>query len=511
MKGHKGFRCWLFAALLPLLAVLQACPPVDDEEAEKIAADPDYKAKVFLRQEYMDKIYYWGEEVKDRNASFKPYDYEIYDFFDALLDSRDRWSWMCDKEYYVSSETGVYNGTWGVSLTQPDDVFDDFGIYVRYLYPGSPFEPFGVTRGAVITHINGFDVSDNPATGRFTQEKLDYFNANYDKSPQTFTFRLADGRDTTFTTAKAASLATRPGLITRVFQPGDFPGLTEPVGYFHYLSFLVNFLDDIDNTMKTFHDAGVKKVIVDLRYNGGGDSRASQRLIDYLAPKSAEGQPYVIRHHNNYLRSQSDAYSDENNTYYVISSIPPEDKDQKAVWNKVYPNRLDLDGLYFITGHGSASASEMVMNGLRPYLGDKLQMVGDTTYGKPNGMYVLIYPGSDDDYDRFDADDYSTLQWVFLPICFFNMNSKLEAIPDKGFIPNNTRPDDIFHDFGVNEDLIKACLTRIATGSYPAVTAVKARANTKAPARKGARMQREADAPGYGRYVVLRRDISDIN
>ena len=502
MKAHISSRIWLFLALFPLLAVLQGCPenedpPVKDEEAEKIAADPDYKAKSFLRKEYMDVYYYWQAEVKSRNAAYKPYDYEIYDFFDALLDNRDHWSWMCDKEYYVSSETGVYNGTWGVSLAQPVE-FGDYGIRIRYMYPGSPFEQFGVTRGAWLRRINGYDISSIDS-----QEDLNYFNNNYGKTPQTFTFRLVDGRDTTFTVAKAASLATRPGLITHVFQPGDVPGLSEPVGYFHYLSFLANFLDDIDNAMKTFHDAGVKKAIIDLRYNGGGDSRASQRLIDYLAPKSAEGKPYVIRHHNSYMQSLSNSYSDEKNTYSIISSLRPDDADSRAVWDKVYPNRLDLDAIYFITGEGSASASEMVMNGLRPYFGDKLQMVGDTTYGKPNGMYVFIYPGGDDDYDRFYADDFSKLKWVFLPICFYNMNSELEAIPDHGFAPNNRRPDDVYHDFGASEDLINACLTRIATGSYPALKNV----STKAAGRRGVRIRLEEDEPGYGRDVVRRSDF----
>ena len=509
MKEHIFSRYWLMLALLPLLAILQGCPANDDppeidEEARKIAADPDYKAKDFLRKEYMDVYYYWRDQVKSHNATLKPYDYDIYDFFDEMLYQKDRWSWMCDKEYYVSTETGVYTGTWGVSLDQAVEL-GDYSIYIRYIYPGSPFEQYGVTRGAKITYINGVNVMDDE-TG-FTREKLNYFNENYNKSPQTFTFRLADGRDTTFTAQKAMSLSTHPVLITRVFQPGEFPGLTEPVGYFHYLSFLGSdaFLSEIDAAMATLHDAGVKKAIIDLRYNGGGDSRASQRLIDYLAPKSAEGKPYVIRHHNNYLQSLSASYSDEKNTYSIISSTRPDDAESRAVWDKVYPNRLDLDAIYFITGNGSASASEMVMNGLRPFYGDKLQMVGGQTYGKPNGMYVFIYPGSDSDYDRFYADDYSRLKWVFLPICFYNMNGSLEPIPDAGFTPNNARPDDVYHDFGANEDLINACLTRIATGSYPDVKDVR----TKAAGRKGVRMRLEEDEPGYGRYVVKKQDFSE--
>lgn len=501
MKKHILSRLWLFLAVFPLLAVLQGCPgnedpPVADEESKKIASDADYAAKTFLRKEYMDVYYYWRDQVKSRNASLKPYNYDIYDFFDKMLYEKDRWSWMADREYYVSSETGVYTGTWGVSIGQAIEYYGDYGIRVEYIYPGSPLEPFGITRGAWMTHINGYDISTMSS-----QSMLNYLLENYEKSPQTFTFRLVDGRDTTFKAEKAMELTTHPGLITRVFQPGEFPGLTEPVGYFHYLSFKSNFLDDIDKAMKTLHDAGVKKVIIDLRYNGGGDSSSSQLLINYLAPKSADGKTFMVLKHNSQVGSELDRSSE------IISSSRTEyahgDKIKEAYWDKVYPNRLELDGLYFITGYGTASASEVVMNGLRPFVGDKLQMVGDTTYGKPNGMYVLMYPGSNSDYEDYENGDFSRLKWVFLPICFYNQNGDGQQIPDKGFIPDNYRPDDLFHDFGVEEDCIKACLTHITTGRYPALPS----ARTKASVRKGARLPLEEDRPEYGLYTLPRPDF----
>ena len=169
----------------------------------------------------------------------------------------------------------------------------------------------------------------------------------------------------------AAELNTRTSLITKIFQPGDFPGLSEPVGYFLYMAFKANFLDDIAQAMTYFRDNGVHKLIMDLRYNGGGDTRASDTLMTYLAPRSAVGKPYVTRHHNSYLASLDESFTDENNTVPVGGNAAA----------------LDLDRIYFITGSGTASASEMVINGLRPYMGDKLQMVGDTTYGKPNGKF----------------------------------------------------------------------------------------------------------------------------
>ena len=234
MKVNRIPGILLFMALLFASCLFQGCgDPIPDEEQQKIDADPDYAAKSFLRKQYMDVYYFWRDEVKDRNATLKPYDYDIYDFFDRMLYREDRWSWMCDKEEYISEETGVISGTWGISLGQAYEYYNDYNLRVRYVWPGSPLERYGVTRGAQLTHINGVSVQEDE-TG-FTNEKLQYFQKNYYKSPQNLTFRLKDGRDTTFTASMAQSLSTRTSLITRVFQPGDFPGLTEPVGYFLYM------------------------------------------------------------------------------------------------------------------------------------------------------------------------------------------------------------------------------------------------------------------------------------
>ena len=496
---------WL-PLLLPLLMILQGCPEVDpekpDDEAAKIAADPQYSAKKYLRSEYMDVYYYWRDEVKSRNAGYKPYNYSsIYDYFDALLYRDDRWSWMCDREDYISEETGVVTGTWGISLGQPYKYYYDYGLRVRYIYPGSPLEPFGITRGAWLLRIGDYDISSIK-----TQADLDYYYDHYYDSPQQFTFRLVDGRDTTFQVNIASSLSTHTSLITRVFQPEEFPGLTEPVGYFHYLAFKANFLDDIHDAMATFHDAGVKKMIVDLRYNGGGDSRASQLLVDYLAPKSAEGKTFVVRKHNSYVSEldETGTVIPASRSEYASSANSASDRAVlEAYWDRVYPNRLgDLEGLYFIVGPSSASASEMVMNGLKPYMGDKQKMVGDTTYGKPNGMYVLMYPGSDADYNRYNKGDFSKLQWVFLPICFFNVNSRGDAIPWNGMLPDLHTPDDLYHDFGVEERNIYSCLTHIATGSFPPPTRS---VETKVPYQRGYQIEMEEDNPHWGSDRVQKR------
>ncbi|MCR5571287.1 MAG: hypothetical protein K6F42_03495 [Bacteroidales bacterium] len=444
--------------------------PVDPE----IEKDVDYMAKTFLRREYMNVYYYWYQDVYNRNASLQPQKYgSIDDFFKALLYQGDRWSWMCDKDEYISTETGVYKGTWGVSWAQAAEDYGDFAIRVRFIYPGSPFTKHGITRGARLDAIGGRDISEP-----FTQDKLAIFNEEIEKVSTSFTFHRADGTDVTFTASRATELSTRSTLVTEVFGPDDFPGLGEEVGYIHYLAYKFTMVSDIKTAMQDFHDRGIHKLIVDLRYNGGGDVSAATELISWLAPIPAQGNTYVKMVHNDKLASLDKEVA------------IPENKDA-----------LRLTGLYFILGKGSASASEVTVNGLAPYMTDYLHTVGKQTYGKPNGMYVLFYPGTDADYQRYNNDDYSRLKYAFLPICFYNKNSVDVSIPDAGMVPDNWCPDDLYHDFGPQEENIKDCLTHIATGSFP----VHEKAETKAAsARPGLLLPTpESSDPHYGLFKAL--------
>lgn len=493
MKRLYGFIMPAVAALLAVAAFAPGCGPTVEPDngtdtTSTTVKDRDLVAKMFLRQEYMNIYYYWYKDVFVANSRLNVEDYDIYTFFDKMLYSRDRWSWMCDSEYYLNSESGVVSGTYGASLSQAYEYHEDYDVKVRYVYPGSPFAEKGVTRGWTLTHIDGKATMDLIRT--------DTFSSEYAKSPQTFTFRDVAGAEHTFTATASQSLSTKSSLITRVFTAEDFPGLTEPVGYFLYMSFKVNFLNDISEAMETFRAAGVKTVILDLRYNGGGDSRASQLIIDYLAPESQTGKVYVHRVHNDLL-SEMDERSlvrprNEKGEYVGVHD-PVTGKYIKAA-------PIGAERIYVITGDGTASASEMIANGLRPMM--DVKMVGDTTYGKPNGMYVLMYPGSSEDYKMYNNNDYSRLKWVFLPICFYNNNGAGEAIPDRGFVPDNYRPDDLYHDFGVEEDNIKACLTDIVTGTWPALPG-KHGYTTRSSSKKRINLTEESTNPAYGLYTVM--------
>ncbi|MBQ3659373.1 MAG: hypothetical protein II963_04375, partial [Bacteroidales bacterium] len=106
----------------------------------------------YLKDDIFGEYYYWYREMRD-----VPYTYQtdIYDFFDDLLVKQDRWSWMMDGQDYVADEAGIVYGTYGVSLDQPYVENDDYNVYVRYVYPGGPFDNAGVKRGWMIKKAGG--------------------------------------------------------------------------------------------------------------------------------------------------------------------------------------------------------------------------------------------------------------------------------------------------------------------------------------------------------------------
>ena len=453
-----------------------SCEKVPYEEQQRRQAAEN--AMRFLRDKVMSTYYYWNRYLVKKPIS---YETDIYDYFDDLLYEKDHWSWMMDGKTYMDNEIGIKHGTYGVSLGQMIEYYKDYGVFVKYVLPDGPFDKAGVKRGWEITGI------DNIATGDYIKADAyglsNLFNYPSTTTAHLFTFLDPEGETHDFSIVAAESLNYRPALIKTIFTAADYPGLKAPVGYFNYLSFKADddsngksMIDDISEPMEYFRANNIKTLILDLRYNGGGDSRASDTLVSYLAPKSAVGKPYVIRTHNDQMKRLD--------TTCVVKR------------NLHSPN---FEKIYVITGEGSASASEMVLNGLKPLA--NIQHVGDTTYGKPNGMYVFLYPNHLAAYDR---GDYSALQYVFLPICFYNNNGEGKLIPDDGMIPDNTRPDDLYHDFGPGEDNIGACLYHIVHGTYPSLPEVTP--GTKTSGGIDARLDEWKNDKNYGRYT-LKRDF----
>jgi C-terminal processing protease CtpA/Prc len=151
-------------------------------------------------------------------------------------------------------------------------------------------------------------------------------------------------------------------------------------------------------------------MILDLRYNGGGSVWVANKLASYLYANSSNSQLFTRLQHNDKHRSRD-------SSYYLQTLI----------------NQLELEQLVIITTASTCSASEMIINGLKPYV--NVITVGSKTCGKPVGMNGYPFCGQ-----------------LMLPITFAVYNSENEGDYFDGISAQCPAEDDVSSDFGDEQE-----------------------------------------------------------
>lgn len=370
----------------------------------------------------MDSYYLWYDKMPTVNFNNYPSPVEL---LEALTYKEiDRWSYITTKQeieaYYDNAE---YIG-YGVGLGF--DAQEDLRII--FVFENSPMRTFGVERGWRISAING-----NLPT-------VDNINNLLAQGSASFTF--VDHNDQTHT----HTVAKRTMQMNTVLMDTTYTTGAGTVGYFVLKGFVGPTVDELNATFSRFVTKGVTELIVDLRYNGGGLIQTAIHLANLVAGKVAAGQVLGTYVHN-------DKHTADNKTF-SISELT---------------NSLALTSVVFITTGNSASASELVINGLFPYL--DVTLVGTKTYGKPVGMYTFTSPSFD---------------WAFVPICFKVLNANNEGEYYEGIPVDIQASDGINYPFGdLREASLAAAMAFIEGGkttsggvitekvSYPALRGLK--------------------------------------
>lgn len=422
-KSFFSMAYTLLIASVAAMFTLTSCDPL-----EKYAdGEDDLKTLKNYVNDMMENYYYWADEMPAGNANAA----NVEDYFKSKLIAKDHWSWMMDGDYFRELMTGVSTSSFGFHVGQPIDHFKDYGVYITYVEPNSPVGKAGIGRGWRMTHVNNTPVEDCIKNNTFSSELA--------KSSNTFKF-LTPNNETKEFTLSQASYKSSSVVKTAIFTKADFPALsaTAKVGYINYVDFSESLKSEIMNALQQMKDAGVTDFILDLRYNGGGDLELCENICSILAPASANGKKLCTLTHSKANKALNESYKIK--------------RDSKS---------LDLKRLFVIQSKGTASASEVVINCLSPYM--EVHNVGRVSYGKPNGMYLFAYPT----INLNNESEYSKVLYGFLPICFYTLNCNEEANYENGINPENVRYDDVYKDFCAQEGMIAACLQYIATGSYP--------------------------------------------
>jgi len=283
----------------------------------------------------------------------------------------DHYSFL-DKIGNLSGEItqGTASGDYGFMVMAGYNSLQQVSFFVTYVYKNSPAGVAGVARTYEIVSINGSTAvhPEVDSKGYLVATSAGYtnmVNALFSSTSASFGFKKPDG--TTLTTSlSVASYSINSVLCDSVYTVG-----TKKVGYMVFNQFLgASSQTELTNTIDKFKAGGVQYLIVDLRYNGGGSVETCEKFSSMLAPVSANAKTMYSYKMNPAL------------TQYYAS------QNENLTTNFTKTNTFEPTQLYFIVSSGTASASELLINNLRPYYTGNLFLIGHTTYGKPCGFWT---------------------------------------------------------------------------------------------------------------------------
>jgi C-terminal processing protease CtpA/Prc len=314
----------------------------------------------------------------------------------------DRWSAVQDYDDYLAQSQAIFVGHGiRIGLDETDKT------RIVQIYNKSQMYAYGVRRGWIIKKLNGTDLAPI-----FIAGDGDAYNQLIGPSEEgitnTFLFETPDGKDSTLKVTKSTF------ILNTVIHYDTLVLKTGVTGHLVLEQFEEPSNAELQKAFTFFKQHNINNIIVDLRYNQGGDLYVLQNLAAYIAGSSRFGKPFLKLKHN-------EQQSSRNKTYNFNTVAAP----------------VTVSKMIAITTRSTASASEDLINGLKPFI--EVKTIGDTTNGKPVGMYGFEHEKA----------------YFFWPIAFELENTLGQGDFYDGFFPEKYVPDDITHDW---DDRNEACL-----------------------------------------------------
>ena len=386
----------------------------------------------------MNIWYFWQQDVNDLADNRFSSDQEYIDYLNSFSSPRnlfndlkfteeDRFSWIVDDyNELLNSFQGVAktNGVEFGIFTLEEGGTEVFGI-VRYILPNTDASSKNIKRGDLFFSVDGNPLNiDN------------FFNLLFDGS-DSYTLNMAEisgseivsnGIDIDLTKQEYTE---NPILIKKTI---DVNGIK--VGYLMYNSFTQNFDEQLNNAFGEFKANGISELVLDLRYNLGGNVDSAINISSMITGDFT-GDLFLRQQWNDKLQA---LFSDASlNEYFV----------DKLIGNGATINSLNLNKVYVLAQGSSASASELVINSLDPYI-DVIH-IGKNTIGK-NEFSITLFDIPECAFvltNDCNGNPNPTHTWALQPLVGRNANAfGFLDYAEEGLIPDIIFPEDIAN-FGV--------------------------------------------------------------
>lgn len=404
----------IFFTLITLL-IFSACkkeeekPPViiDNGLTDAMARDSLY----FLMKQW----YYWynlmpavtKENYKDPYAIMEAMRYK----------ELDKWSFVADYNEFIAEMQGEFVGH-GFRI----GLDSEKKARIAMIYSKSPLYTEGVRRGWIVKSINGYDIANILLEGDAVAYN-DALGPGVAGITNTFVFEKPDGNEVQISSTKQKFTVNSVLLYDTLKLAGG-----KSTGLLVFESFIQPSPEELEVAFEYFKSCNVNDLILDLRYNSGGYLHVAQLLASYIAGNDLadNGSAFAVL-----------KYNDKNLQYNESFRFETTD----------WP--LSLNRLVVISTRLTASASEAVINGLKPFM--EVVNIGDTTYGKPVGM------------NGWSVGE----KYFFWPVTFKMVNKDNEGDYFGGIAPARLAEDDITHDFDDRNELcLKEAIHYLETGSF---------------------------------------------
>jgi carboxyl-terminal processing protease len=359
----------------------------------------------------MKDYYYWTDRIPaNPNKSLAPRDF----FYSLLYDypNQDRFSWIQESAAELQAALSGETKTTGMDFTlvRAAATGTDVVGVVTYVLPNSPADKAGFRRNDMFFSVNGINLTTDQAT----------LNKAFADESVTQVYGLAvvqNGAIVKGTTTKSVT----PVVFQEdpVFKDSVYMDGSRRIGYLLYNQFVpgpnaegqnsVTYDNKVAAVFGKFKAQGVNELILDLRYNGGGAVSSATKLASLMV-KGVSGPkvPFARNEFNATLTPELRRQYGEDFFYSYFT-------------NPANNIGSQLSRVYVITTRRTASASELIINGLRPFM--TVNTIGNTTTGKNVGSITIT-----DDQNKNN-------KWGMQPIVLKIFNKNNESDYGSGFTP----------------------------------------------------------------------------
>ncbi len=403
-----------FGFLIALIWLVTLMPACNDNSSPN-----EYAAINSWILENMEVYYLWNDQIPGRVSK------KLYpeDYFSSLLYSKDRFSWIQDNFIELMNSLSGVNTEAGYdfNLLRLYENSSEVIGYITYIKPGSPAETANLKRGDYFSRIND------------QQLTVDNYLSLLNKTAEPHTLGKAIISNRTIIGVENVSLTVveykeNPILLDTVYSLQG-----KQIGYIVYNFFArdngdgsITYEKELNQLFDKFKQHSINELIIDLRYNGGGTIITAEAIASMISNHGATDlfgiEEYNAYLHMNFLR----IYGAKYNERPFWDFLERYNSSYDAVLEKVAINKLTgLNRVYFIVSARTASASELLINGLKPYM--EVILVGGKTVGKNVGSFTI--------YEE-DPVKQQTNKWGMQPIVVKNSNSVGFSDYTNGFSPD---------------------------------------------------------------------------